>query len=172
MAKPAVGRGVRGATAGRVEVPGRESEAAARVGLVSCSAMAAIPEELVAVVVKDVSSRMENPQYAQLAVGQFVQAQPVVSQYLSAKSEKLGGEGVIHTAFHGELLSECFRRYHAREELPVLGFEELDQASQGDTAARFRELEPALADYVASNVDEDEVKKVLALVAVALHQSF
>lgn len=130
--------------------------------------MASVPEKLVESVVREVEGRMKDPQYAQVAVGQFVQSQPTVARYLSAKSASIGQEGVIHAAFHGELMSECYRRHGGRPMLPPLGFDELDEASH-DSTKRFSKLEPALASYVASNVDEPELREVLALLGVALH---
>lgn len=129
--------------------------------------MAAIPEQLVEEVVTETSERMaKDPSYAQLAVGNFVQVHPNVSRYVTAHSEALGGEGVIHVVFHAEVMAECFRRHLGRD-LRSVGFPELDAAAAGDTGARFREAQPALSDYLASNVDEPPMREVLALIGLA-----
>ncbi len=126
----------------------------------------AIPESEVAEVVAAVSERMKEPTYAQLAVGNFVQAQPHVSKYLTAKMERLGGgEAVIHAVFHAEVLAECFREHHGTE--PVVSFARLDETSGLDPVGRFADEEPALATYLEGNV-EARMRGVLAHVGLAL----
>ncbi len=44
----------------------------------------AIPESTVAAVVNEVSGHMKNPQYAELAVGDFVTAHPDAGRFISA----------------------------------------------------------------------------------------
>lgn len=129
----------------------------------------AIPESQVAAVVAEVSQRMSDPTYAQLAIGSFAQAHPDVGRYITAQLDDLGGgEAVMHTVFHAEVLNECFRRHFERE-LPPVRFGDLDAAAKvGDPVERFRAAEPALADYVASNVDSEPMRRVLALVALAM----
>lgn len=127
-----------------------------------------VPEALVEIIVRETSEAMANPNFAQAAVGHFVQAQPNISQYLSAKAARMGGEAVIHLAFHAELLARCFRRYHGRDVLPVADFADLDAVSGPDAAKRFAEAEPAVAAFLASNVDDEEMREVLALVGLTL----
>lgn len=127
-----------------------------------------IPEKLVAAVVSDVSERMADPSYAQVAIGTFVQAQPDVSRFVTAHSDELGGgEGVIHAVFHAEVLAECFRRHRDRA-TPPIGFPELDAVAHGDPIAELTRLQPALASYLASNVDSEPVRRVVAHVGLAL----
>lgn len=133
--------------------------------------MGPIPENLVEQVVAQTSERMAaDAGYAQLAVGSFVQAQPSVSRYVTANTDSLGGEGVIHVVFHAEVMAECFRSHLGRD-VPPVGFAELDAASSGDRFERFREAQPALADYLQSNVEEEPVRDVLALIGLAFHES-
>jgi hypothetical protein len=128
----------------------------------------AISEKVVAEVVADVSSRMSDPTYAQLAIGGFAQAHPDAGRYITAHLDELGGgEAVMHTVFHAEVLSECFRR-HLGHELRAIRFRDLDAAANGDEAATLRRLEPALADYLASNIDDGVMRRVLSLVALAM----
>jgi len=129
-----------------------------------------IPEELVSEVVQDVSQRMADPSYAQVAIGGFAQAHPDVGRYITAQLDELGGgEAVMHTVFHAEVLNECFQR-HLGEELPAVSFPDLDAASRGDTVARFGEAEPALSGYVASNVETEPMRQTLALVGLAMSE--
>lgn len=127
-----------------------------------------IPESLVASVVTEVSQRMNDPGYAQMAIGGFVQSHPDVSRYITAQLDELGGgEAVMHTVFHAEVLHECFRR-HAAQDLPAIRFRDLDAAANGDEVAGLYASEPALADYLASNVDVEAMRKVLSLIALAM----
>ncbi|MBW2465279.1 MAG: hypothetical protein JRH11_26765, partial [Deltaproteobacteria bacterium] len=43
-----------------------------------------------------------------------------------------------------------------------------DQASEDDIDAAFSSKEPALASYVASNIDDGNVRKLLAHIGLAL----
>lgn len=131
--------------------------------------MGTIAEELVEEVVGETSQRMgTDPTYTQFAVGSFVQAHPDVSRYVTANTEELGGEGVIHVVFHAQVLAECFRRHLGRE-LPPVRFRDLDAAASSEEAAidRFRMAQPALSGYLASNVDEEPLRSVLALIGLA-----
>mgnify|MGYP001076975577 CR=1 FL=1 len=126
----------------------------------------AILESEVAEVVAAVSERMKEPTYAQLAVGNFVQAQPHVSKYLTAKMERLGGgEAVIHAVFHAEVLAECIRNHHGAER--TVSFARLDETSGLDPVGRLQEQEPALAAYLEGNV-EARMRGVIAHVGLAL----
>ncbi len=138
--------------------------------VVGTLAAMAVPEALVARIVTEVSRRLADPQYTQLAVGRFVESQPHISQFLSARASKIGGEAVIVAAFHAEVVSECLRRHAGRSELPPLGFADLDAAA-ADATERLAAEEPALANYLATNVDGDELRQVLVLVALALHEA-
>lgn len=131
-----------------------------------------IPESQVAAVVSEVSQRMSEPGYAQLAIGGFAQSHPDAGRYITAHLDELGGgEAVMHAVFHAEVLNECFRR-HLERELPPVRFADLDAAAKiGDPIERLRASEPALADYVTSNVDAEAMRRVLALVALAMSRA-
>ncbi|MEM9194469.1 MAG: hypothetical protein AAGF12_35155 [Myxococcota bacterium] len=133
--------------------------------------MARIPEEVVESVVSDVSKRMADPNYAQVAVGSFVQKQPDVSRFLTAHAEDLGGgEAVIHVVFHAEVLAECFRR-HRGQSASVIDFVDLDEATTDDLSGTFAKRQPALASYVASNIDDRKARDLLAHVGLALDRA-
>jgi len=126
-----------------------------------------IPEETVAKVVLEVSQRMSDPSYPQLAVGNFVQSHPDVSRFVTALADKIGGaEGVIHVVFHAEVMAECFRRHFKRDLRPV-DFPALDRASTDDHMAKFNKGQPALASYLVSNVDSAAIRDVLAHIGLA-----
>ena len=130
----------------------------------------AIPEKDVAAVVAAVSERMKDPMYAQLAVGSFVQAQPYLSKFLTAKMDRMGGgEAVIHAVFHAELLAECFRTHHGGDR--VVGFEKLDQTHGDDPLDRFKGVEPALGAYLEGNADAP-MRGVVAHVGLALAAAY
>lgn len=131
-----------------------------------------VPESLVASVVNDTSQRMTDPQFAQVAVGHFVQTQPDLASYLSARASRIGGaQGVLEVAFHAELICECLRQQRGKEELPRVPLRWLDRAAKGDAIAELSALEPALASYVASNVESAAVRLELARIGLALARS-
>ena len=126
----------------------------------------AVPENLVAAVVAAVSERMKDPMYAQLAVGSFVQSQPHLAKFLTAKMDRIGGgEAVIHAVFHAEVLAECVREHRGADK--VVSFAKLDETSGDDPLGRLRSDEPALAEYLAGNV-EAPLQPVVAHVGLAL----
>lgn len=130
-------------------------------------------EALVAGVVAEVSERMkDSPNYTQVALGNFVQEQPSISQFLSAKMRNVGeGEGVVHTVFHAEVLAECFRRQRGCNALPAVGFDTLDSVAGGPLSERTEAELPALSGYIQSNVDDEQMREALYLVALAFHRS-
>lgn len=128
-----------------------------------------ISEAVVADVVSRVSERMKDARYAQLAVGAFVQSQPHISQFLSAKAARIGGaQSVVHIVFHAEVMAECFRQEEGTTDDPLVEYRNLDLASQGDVITRFAEREPALSSYVVSNVDEPVLRLELSRIGLAL----
>jgi hypothetical protein len=110
---------------------------------------------------------MGDPSYPQLAVGNFVQNHPDVSRFVTAQADNLGGgEAVIHVVFHAEVLAECFRR-HGKADLVAVDFAALDRASTEDPMSEFDRVQPALASYVASNVDSPALRGILAHIGLA-----
>ena len=135
--------------------------------------MSAVPEAVVERVVAEVSRRLEDPSYAQVAVGQLVESQPFVSRYLSARTDALGGgEVVIHAAFHLDTLASCFRAHLDVAALEPLPFADLDAASGDDVASRFAGAQPALAAYVATNTNGAALRETLALVGLAMDERY
>ncbi len=133
----------------------------------------AVPEKFVASVVAEVSVRMKNPAYAQVAIGHFVETQPNVSKWVTAHLASEGGEAVMHAVFHSEVIAECVRQFRSAEadtevESKVVSFPNLDDASIGDPLALLSEEEPALSGYITSNIENDALKRAVALFARAL----
>ena len=56
-------------------------------------------------------------------------------------------------------------------DVDAVGFPHLDRASQGDIEKRCEREEPALASYVASNADDANMRKLLALVTLAMNDA-
>jgi hypothetical protein len=127
-----------------------------------------VPEELVAKVVSEVSDRMAQPSYAQVAIGTFAEAHPDVSRYVTAHSEEIGGgEAVIHTVFHAQVIAECLDRHRGRATSPV-SFGDLDATAVADSMGALAKKEPALASYLASNVDSGLIRELIAHICLAL----
>ena len=130
-----------------------------------------VSEELVTTVVTEVSKRMGNPQYGELAIGTFVQSQPEMSRFLSAHADELGGaEGVMHAVFHAQVLSECFQKSR-NQDVPVVPFSLLDETHTDDPMKTLESCEPAVASYVASNIDSVSAQRLLAHLGLALHRT-
>ena len=128
-----------------------------------------VPESTVSEVVKEVSERMADPSYGQIAIGTFAQSHPDAGRFITAHHDELGGDGmaVMNAVFHAHVIDECLRRHLGRA-VPPVGFGNLDEASKGDVVAHFAVREPALASYVASNVETEPMRRLIALVGLAM----
>jgi hypothetical protein len=130
--------------------------------------MPKIPEKVVAQMVEEASIKMADPTYAQTMVGNWVQAQPIATKYMTAHVKELGGaEQVVNLVFHAQLLASCFLRHSGRS-VPKMSFADLDAVSSGERDAELRRRQPALADYLQANVEGAEMRRVLALIALAM----
>jgi hypothetical protein len=128
----------------------------------------AISEDAVLSVVTEVSKRMSDPDYGQIAIGSFVEEFPDVGRFVSAHAREIGGaEGVAHAVFHAQVLAECLR-HEKKRGFRAIGFPELDAVASGDVEKKLAEREPALASYVASNVDDPGVRRLVSHVGLAL----
>jgi hypothetical protein len=131
----------------------------------------AVSEAVVTAVVSHTSEQMKDPSFVQLSVGSFVEAQPHVSRFLSAKAARLGGaEALVQLVFHAEVLLECVRQ-SSGQSVKSIDFPLLDRASQGDFASLFTNREPHLANYVASNVDDAKLRQELCRIGLAMCMS-
>lgn len=127
-----------------------------------------VRKKTVAEVVSEASIKMQDPNYSAVMVGGFVQTQQPASQYISAHEQELGGtEAVVSTIFHAALIALCYQRANNRT-VPEMSFADLDHVSGEDTAGRLENLQPAVHEYINSNVDSDAVKEVLYLLALGM----
>lgn len=127
-----------------------------------------IPVETVLEVVKEASAKMSDPNYSQVAVGGFVQEQPNAAKYISAHADELGGaEGVINTIFHAALIARCFQRANNRS-VRSMSFDELNHVADGDREENLGQLQPAVLEYLHANVEDEAMKRVLMLLALAM----
>ena len=134
--------------------------------------MSKIPEKVVAQMVQEASVKMADPSYAQTMVGSWVQTQPAATKYMTAHVKELGGaEAVINMVFHAQLLASCFQR-HAGRSVRKMTFEELDRVATGDRDAALKKHQPALFDYLQANVESEEMRKVLTLIALGMDYVF
>ncbi|MCA9675480.1 MAG: hypothetical protein H6709_04770 [Kofleriaceae bacterium] len=130
--------------------------------------MTKIADNVVAEVVAEASKKMSDANYSAVLVGGFVQAQTPTAQFISAHERELGGaESIVNVIFHAALLAQCFQRAGGRSLRPM-SYEDLDAASVGDTLATLARRQPSLSDFIVSNVENDEAKKLLALLALAM----
>ena len=129
-----------------------------------------IKKEMVAALVADVSKSMSDPDFSAGLVGAFVQVQTPVAQFLTAHESELGGaEAVINVVFHAALVSQCFARAGGKPR--TLSFEDLDQAAMGEPLAELGKAQPSLAELIISNVEHEEARRLLALIALAMDRT-
>jgi hypothetical protein len=97
-----------------------------------------------------------------------VQTQAMVTQFISAHDRELGGtEAIVGVIFHAALLGVVFARAAGRS-IRILSFDDLDAVAAGDALAAVAERQPSIGDFIVSNVENPEARKVLALIALAM----
>lgn len=127
-----------------------------------------VHKKTVAEVVTEASSKMMDPNYSAVMVGGFVQTQNPASQYISAHEQEIGGaEQVVGTIFHAALVALCYQRANNRT-VPEMSFADLDHVAGDDVSQRLHDLQPAVHEYIQTNVDSEASRKVLFLVALAM----
>jgi hypothetical protein len=126
-----------------------------------------LTKEQVAAVVTEASTKMSDPNYSAVMVGGFVQTQPHVAQFISAHDRELGGaEAIVNVIFHCALIGQTFQR--AGGKLRTLSFEDLDAAATGDALARLETAQLTLHEFVQANIENDEAKRLVAMIALAI----
>ncbi len=119
-------------------------------------------------VVKEASEKMNDPNYSAVLVGSFVQDQAPTAQYLGAYADDLGGpEAVVNAIFHCALMGECFKRANNRT-VRSMTFDQLNVVSDGDRNERLTKRQPAIVSYLEMNVEDEAMRNVLALIALAM----
>ena len=127
-----------------------------------------IKKETVGEVVAEASKKMSDANYSAVLVGGFVQTQKDAAQYVSAHASDIGGpEGVVNTIFHAALIGTCFQRAYGRS-VRSLSFDDLDHVSRGDRKATLEQQQPFVLEYIETNIDNDDVKLILQLLALAM----
>lgn len=127
-----------------------------------------ITKQTVVDIVNEASVKMQDPNYTAVMVGGFVQTQNPAAQFISAHADELGGpEQVVSVIFHAALLALCFQRGNNRS-VPEMSFEDLDRVAGTDLAERLAGVQPALHEYIFSNVEEAKVRELLSLLALAM----
>jgi hypothetical protein len=130
-----------------------------------------IKQETVEAVVAEASKKMNDANYSAVMVGGFVQHQTPASQFISAHDQELGGaEQVVNVIFHAALIGQVFQRAAGRT-VRMLSFDDLDAAATGDALAALAAAQPSVADFIVSNVDNLEARKVLAILALAMDRA-
>lgn len=130
--------------------------------------MSGIAKQTVADVVQEASVKMQDPSYSAVMVGSFVQEQNPAAHYITAHTDEIGGtEQVVSTIFHAAVLALCFQRAGGRS-VPEMGFEDLDQVAGDDLLGRLERAQPALHEYICSNVEAGKVRDILGLLALAM----
>lgn len=127
-----------------------------------------ISKQTVLDVVNEASVKMQDPNYTAVMVGGFVQTQNPAAQYISAHADEIGGpEQVVNAIFHAALLGVCFQRASNRS-VPEMSFADLDRVAGSDQAARLERAQPALHEYIVTNVEDAKVRELLCLIALGM----
>jgi hypothetical protein len=127
-----------------------------------------IKQEVVEAVVHEASQKMSDANYSAVMVGGFVQTQSYIAQFISAHDRELGSaEAIVGVIFHAALLGVVFGRAAGRS-LRILSFEDLDTVAGGDSLVTLAGVQPSISDFIVSNVENPEARKLLALVALAM----
>lgn len=130
--------------------------------------MSGIAKQTVADVVHEASIKMQDPNYSAVMVGSFVQEQNPAAHYITAYADEIGGtEQVVSTIFHAAVLALCFQRSGGRS-ISEMSFEDLDRVAGNDVVERLQRAQPALHEYIVSNVEASKVRDILSLLALAM----
>jgi hypothetical protein len=127
-----------------------------------------IDDKTVKDVVTEASTKMSDPNYSAVMVGGFVQSQNPAAQFVTAHESELGSaDAIVSVIFHAALLAECFRRASGRAIRPM-SYEDLDSAAANDPLPTLAKRQPALSDFIVSNVESKSAQQLLALLALAM----
>ena len=127
-----------------------------------------LKKEQVAAVVSEASAKMSDPNYSAVMVGGFVQRQNPAAQFISAHERELGGaESIVSVIFHCALIEKCFERAEGRTPRS-LAYEDLDGVAGGDSLKKLAAAQPALAEFIESNLENAEARQLVALMALAI----
>ncbi len=118
--------------------------------------------------VKEASAKMSDPNYSAVLVGGFVQSQAAVAHYISASADELGGaEEVVNTIFHTALIAEAFKKAN-NQTISAMSFEILDKVAEGDRKEKLTRKQPAVLEYIETNIDNPAMANTVMLFALAM----
>ncbi len=127
-----------------------------------------VPTETVAAIVAEASMKMKDPNYSAVMVGGFVQENHPTAQYISAYEQELGTtEAVLNIIFLASLIGLCFQRTNNRS-VPCMSFRDLDDVSEGEPDEKLKQRQPAIREYIDTNVENPAARKILYVVALAM----
>ncbi len=134
-----------------------------------------VPEDIIAQVVSEASTKMTDAQYISGKVDQLRTSQPNIFQYVIAHQSEFSVEGVVTILFYTSLLLESVSRALGRHPA-IVAFEDLDHAANLQPSVEsLAEAEPNLASFIATNVELEQnpqqtklAQQVLTHVAGAL----
>jgi hypothetical protein len=126
-----------------------------------------LTKDQIMAVVTEASQKMSDPNYSAVMVGGFVQSQTPIAQFISAHESELGGaEAIVNVIFHCALVATCFQKAGAR--IRELSYEDLDSAARGEPLPRLEEAQPMIHEFIAANIEHEETRKLVAMVALAI----
>lgn len=127
-----------------------------------------IPTKIVEEIVAEASAKMSEPNYSAVLVGGFVQTQGPAAQYISASADELGGaEMVVNTIFHTALMAECFKRAN-NSTIGEMTFAILDRVAEGDRKAAVKRKQPAVLEYIETNIEHEGMASTVMLFVLAM----
>lgn len=127
-----------------------------------------IPTKIVEEIVAEASAKMSDPNYSAVLVGGFVQTQAAAAQYISASADELGGaEMVVNAIFHTALMAECFKRANNRT-IGEMTFDILDRVADGDRKAAVKRKQPAVLEYIETNIEHEGMASTVMLFVLAM----
>jgi hypothetical protein len=96
-----------------------------------------------------------------------VQSQTPAAQFIGAHDQELGGaEAVVNVIFHCALVSTCFQISGGRTPR-TLGYEDLDFAARGKPLDNLSKIQPAIADFIKTNIEHPSAQELVAMIAIA-----
>jgi len=126
-----------------------------------------LTKEQVAAVVTEASQKMSDPNYSAVMVGEFVQRQTPVAQFISAHAQELGGaESIVSVIFHCALVAQCFQRNGGR--IRTLSYQDLDDAARGEPLVRLEQAQLPLHEFIKANIENEDAQKLVAMIALAI----
>jgi len=127
-----------------------------------------LPKATVADLVAEASSKMSNPDYSAVMIGGFVQRQAPACQFITAHEAELGGtEAIVGVIFHCALVEQCFVRASGRA-IRTISYQDLDGVSGGDSLGTLTKRQPAIAEFIESNLEHPGARQLVALLALAI----